>query len=148
MQIKVAREYDQAATLFCFSGEIRQLFTNLISNAVDAMMPNGGRFTIRIRRARGAKNPEQEGVLVTIADTGCGIPPETLPHIFEPFYTTKEATGTGLGLWVSAQILRKHQATVVVRSRVAAGARKSGTVFRIFFPANGVRAETMAEVVI
>ncbi len=148
MQIKVAREYDQEATLFCFAGEIRQLFTNLISNAVDAMLPNGGEFTIRIRRARAAKDRDQEGVLVTIADTGCGISEETLPHIFEPFYTTKEATGTGLGLWVSAQILRKHQATATVRSRTAASVGTTGTVFRIFFPANGVHAETMAEVVI
>ena len=148
MQIKVMREYDADASLFCFSGEIRQLFTNLISNAVDAMMPNGGQFTIRIRRAHAAKELEEDGVLVTIADTGCGIPAETLPHIFEPFYTTKEATGTGLGLWVSAQILRKHQAKVTVRSRVAGQGGGTGTVFRIFFPVNGVRTEAMSEVVI
>lgn len=148
MQIKVMREYDADASLFCFSGEIRQLFTNLISNAVDSMMPNGGQFTIRIRRAHAVKEPEQDGVLVTIADTGCGIPAETLPHIFEPFYTTKEATGTGLGLWVSAQILRKHQAKIAVRSRVVGQGGGTGTVFRIFFPADGVRAEAMQEVVI
>ena len=148
MQIKVVREYDADASLFCFSGEIRQLFTNLISNGVDAMMPNGGRLTIRIRRTRTAMKSEHEGVLVTIADTGCGIPAETLPHIFEPFYTTKEATGTGLGLWVSAQILRKHQAQVAVRSRSTAQEGGTGTVFRIFFPANGVREETGQEVVI
>jgi PAS domain S-box-containing protein len=148
MQIKVMREYDAEASLFCFSGEIRQLFTNLVSNAVDAMMPNGGQFTIRIRRTCAVRDPEEEGVLVTIADTGCGIPAETLPHIFEPFYTTKEATGTGLGLWVSAQILRKHHAKVAVRSRAAARGGETGTVFRIFFPANGARSETMSEVVI
>jgi signal transduction histidine kinase len=145
MQIKVNRDYDADASLFCFSGEIRQLLTNLVSNGVDAMMPNGGQFTIRIRRARGVKRPEQEGVLVTIADTGYGIPADTLPHIFEPFYTTKEATGTGLGLWVSAQILRKHQAKVAVRSCTGEGGRPSGTVFRVFFPADGVRLEALAE---
>ena len=86
--------------------------------------------------------------MVTIADTGCGISAETLPHIFEPFYTTKEATGTGLGLWVSAQILRKHQAKIAVRSRAAGQGGSTGTVFRIFFPANGARAEAVSEVVI
>lgn len=145
MQIKIERDYDPDATLYCFSGEIRQLFANLISNALDAMMPEGGAFTIRIRKANSVKDPGVEGVLVTIGDTGCGIPRETLPHIFEPFYTTKEATGTGLGLWVSAQILQKHRATVTVRSRIAGHAGVTGTVFRIFFPANGVRTEALRE---
>ena len=146
MQIKVNRDYDPEATLYCFSGEIRQLFTNLISNAVDAMMPDGGEFTIRIRKSRAAKDPEQMGVVITLADTGCGIPEETLPHIFEPFYTTKEATGTGLGLWVSAQILRKHQALVTVRSRTAGQGLRRGTVFRVFFPADGVHSEVPVQV--
>lgn len=141
MQIKVTREYDAEAQLFCFSGEIRQLFTNLISNAVDAMMPDGGQVTIRIRKGRGGNDRELEGVVVTLADTGSGIPPETLPHIFEPFYTTKEATGTGLGLWVSTQILRKHEAQLRVRSRTRTEGGVSGTVFRVFFPANGARSE-------
>ena len=132
MQIQVERDYDPDATLFCFAGEIRQIFTNLIMNAVDAMLPDGGRFVVRIRRSQSAKDPSQRGVRVTLADTGCGISSEILPHIFEPFYTTKDATGTGLGLWVSAQILRKHGATVTVRSCTVAGS--SGTVFRIFFP--------------
>lgn len=145
MQIQVTREYDSEATLYCFAGEIRQMFTNLISNAVDAMMPDGGAFTIRIRRANSVTEPRQEGVLVTIGDTGCGIAKDTLPHIFEAFYTTKEATGTGLGLWVSAQILQKHEAKVMVRSRTAGGAGVPGTVFRIFFPSNGVRTEALTE---
>lgn len=147
MQVNVMREYEPDTTLFCFSGEIRQLFTNLVSNAVDAMMPNGGRLTIRIRRMRTVNHGEREGLVVTIADMGGGISTDTLPHIFEPFYTTKEATGTGLGLWVSAQILRKHQARVAVRSRTAAEGGVSGTVFRIFFPADGVHSGTPPEAV-
>lgn len=137
LQIKVVREYDEANTLFCFAGEVRQLFTNLVTNAVDAMMPKGGRLIVRIRAAHSSKDPEQCGMLVTIADTGCGIDGERLPHIFEPFYTTKEATGTGLGLWVSAQILRKHRAAIRVRSYPASpqgNGKIQGTVFRIFFP--------------
>ncbi len=137
LQIKVVREYDDAATLFCFAGEVRQIFTNLVTNAVDAMMPRGGQLTVRIRPACSQREPGRRGMLVTIADTGCGIERDHLPHIFEPFYTTKDATGTGLGLWVSAQILRKHQAAISIRSSPANGQGKgktSGTVFRIFFP--------------
>ncbi|ACO34017.1 MULTISPECIES: ATP-binding protein [Acidobacterium] len=137
LQIKVIREYEDTVPLFCFAGEVRQIFTNLVTNAVDAMMPGGGHLTVRIRPARSQREPGQRGVLVTIADTGCGIDGDHLPHIFEPFYTTKDATGTGLGLWVSAQILRKHQAAVALRSFAAKGDRNNratGTVFRIFFP--------------
>ena len=65
--------------------------------------------------------------------------PAVQRRIFEPFFTTKEATGTGLGLWVSAEILNKHRATTQVRSRVPSfRGDTSGTVFSIFFPANGV----------
>jgi signal transduction histidine kinase len=60
-------------------------------------------------------------------------------RIFEPFFTTKEATGTGLGLWVSAEILAKHSATVRVRSRTAEKGKPSGTVFMVFFPADGLQ---------
>jgi PAS domain S-box-containing protein len=137
LQIKVIREYEDTAPLFCFAGEVRQIFTNLVTNAVDAMMPGGGFLTVRIRGAHSLREPGQCGLLVTIADTGCGIARDHLAHIFEPFYTTKDATGTGLGLWVSAQILRKHQASLALRSFTAAGDRNgrvSGTVFRIFFP--------------
>jgi signal transduction histidine kinase len=61
-------------------------------------------------------------------------------RIFEPFFTTKESTGTGLGLWVSGEILAKHHATVRVASRAAeeANGRQSGTVFMIFFPEDGI----------
>jgi PAS domain S-box-containing protein len=137
LQIKVDRQYEASATLFCFAGELRQLFTNLVSNAVDAMMPGGGRLTLRIRTAKSPGDGQLSGIRVTIADTGCGIDADSLRRIFEPFYTTKDATGTGLGLWVSAEILRKHQATIAVRSRAAVGGstrERSGTVFSIFFP--------------
>lgn len=130
LQIQVQREYKSPAVLFCFSGELRQLFNNLVANAVDAMTPGGGRLRIRIRS-------HAEGMVVTLADTGCGITPDQRKRIFEPFYTTKEATGTGLGLWVSAQIVRKHKATIRLRSSAQTtevGSRSTGTVFRIFFP--------------
>lgn len=129
LQIIVLREY-QPAMLYCFAGEVRQFFNNLVANAVDAMTPHGGRLRIRIRR-------QANRVVVTLADMGCGIAQHELARIFEPFYTTKEATGTGLGLWVSAQIARKHKAVIRVRSRVQQSELepiRTGTVFRITFP--------------
>jgi len=140
--VTVERSYPQDLPLFCFAGELRQLFANLITNALDAMTPEGGRLCVR---ARAVCRDGAGGVRVTVADTGCGISPEALRHIFEPFFTTKDATGTGLGLWVSDQIIRKHQGRVRIRSR-ASGAR-TGTVFTVFFPAKGAEgadAESLA----
>ncbi len=135
LRIDVIRKMDESAILFAFTGELRQLFANLVSNALDAM-PQGGRLSLRLRSGHRDNNP---GLWVTVADTGMGMPESVRRRIFEPFFTTKEATGTGLGLWVSEEILGKHHGTMRVRSReaVAPGAR-SGTVFRIFFPFNGV----------
>lgn len=134
MQVQVCRRYAPNVQLYCFAGELRQLFTNLIGNAIDAMTPGGGRLSLRVRYARSPSNPGQEGVRVTVADTGVGIGREVQHHIFEPFFTTKEATGTGLGLWVSAEIIAKHQGVIRLRSREHVDGRPSGTVFSVFFP--------------
>ncbi len=135
-QIQVVRAYDEKAELHSFGGELRQLFANLIGNALDAM-PHGGTITLRVHRGKDWGRTGQFGVHVVIADTGCGMTPAVRQRIFEPFYTTKEATGTGLGLWVSAEIVEKHHGRVRVRSRAAVGngtGQKSGTVFLLFFP--------------
>ncbi len=134
-RVEVRRRADQDVKLFAFAGELRQLFANLIGNAVDAM-PRGGRLHVRVRPAL---KDGQRGVCVTVADTGVGMTEAVRRRIFEPFFTTKEATGTGLGLWVSDEILKKHRGTIVVRSRVAGPLHASaGTVFRVFFPLDGV----------
>jgi signal transduction histidine kinase len=137
VQVELDREYESDLPLFCFAGELRQLFANLVTNALDAMTPGGGRLIVR---ARAAQQDGVAGVRVSVADTGSGINAEAKRHIFEPFFTTKEATGTGLGLWVSEQIIRKHHGMVRVRSS-ATGA--TGTVFSVFFPATGIDAEGM-----
>jgi signal transduction histidine kinase/HAMP domain-containing protein len=118
--------------IFGFSGELRQLFANLIGNAIDAM-PHGGPLWLRAHRGhgRGIQGEVGEGVYVLIADSGSGMSEATRERIFEAFFTTKEVTGTGLGLWICEEILRKHNATVRVRSRQAA---PSGTGFLMFFP--------------
>jgi PAS domain S-box-containing protein len=136
LQVDLHRDYDRSLQLFSFAGELRQLFANLIGNALDAMTPEGGRLVVR---SHAATLNGVRGIRISVADTGCGITQDARRHIFEPFFTTKEATGTGLGLWVSEQIIRKHHGSVRVRSRVTG---RTGTVFSIFFPAAGVDAET------
>jgi signal transduction histidine kinase len=115
-----------------YESEIRQVIANLIGNATDALVEKGRLFL----RATPATHPVTgvSGVAVTVADTGSGIEPESLPKIFEPFFTTKGHTGTGLGLWVSLEIVERHEGTLRVRSRRASPGRASGTVFRLFLP--------------
>ncbi len=138
LDLRVERDYDSELTLFCFAGEIRQVFANLVGNAIDASSA-GGRLLVRARRSRDWKNPAQTGIRFAVADTGAGMEPEIREHIFEAFFTTKEVTGTGLGLWVSHEIILKHHGLVRVRSRVPNHASDTiqaaiGTVFEIFIP--------------
>jgi PAS domain S-box-containing protein len=138
LDLHVERDYDAGLTLFCFAGEIRQVFANLVGNSIDASSI-AGRIVVRARRSRDWRNPEQSGIRFTVADTGAGMEPDVREHIFEAFFTTKEVTGTGLGLWVSREIVLKHHGTVRVRSRSATPAdgptrTDSGTVFEVFIP--------------
>lgn len=133
LNIQVEREYDPEMDLFCFAGELRQVFANLVGNAIDATS-SGGRLRVRARRSRSWQAPAQTGVRFTLADTGAGMEPAVRERIFEAFFTTKEVTGTGLGLWVSHEIIVKHRGLVHVRSRTAAQGKNSGTVFQIFIP--------------
>ncbi len=138
LQIEVSLEAGPDVDLFCFSGELRQLFANLIGNSIDAM-GHGGHLWISARRSRSWVDGAA-GIRVFVADNGSGMAKATRARIFEPFFTTKEATGTGLGLWVSSEIIVKHNATVrlVSRPAKAANGRQSGTVFMLFFPQDGI----------
>jgi PAS domain S-box-containing protein len=133
LNIQLERQYDPNMDLFCFAGEIRQVFANLVANSVDATS-TGGRLLVRAHRSHNWENPSQPGVRFTVADTGSGMDPEVREHAFEAFFTTKEVTGTGLGLWVSIGIVRKHHGLMRVRSRTAAQGKSSGTVFQFFIP--------------
>jgi signal transduction histidine kinase len=129
-QIRVVRRYRGNSEISGYAGEVRQLLTNFLVNAVDAM-DNGGALRVRIRAGlRWADG--QEGVRITLADDGSGIPHQSLPLIFEPFYTTKKDAGTGLGLWISRGIVEKHGGSIRVRSQVTGHRR--GTAFSIFLP--------------
>jgi PAS domain S-box-containing protein len=132
--IHVTRRYRSSGPISGYSGELRQLLANLLTNAVDAMAEGG---SLQVRVAAGRDWPTgRAGVRITVADTGSGIPRDQLRQIFEPFYTTKKDTGTGLGLWVSRGIVQKHGGSIRVRSRAdgRTTARTTGTVFSIFLP--------------
>ncbi|MGA8044037.1 MAG: ATP-binding protein [Terracidiphilus sp.] len=131
--IVLERTYDPALDLYCFAGEVRQVIANLLVNAMDAM-PGGGRLRVRAKQSRNWAEPGLEGVRITVADTGIGMDAEVRARIFEAFFTTKDVTGTGLGLWVSQEIIVKHHGLVHVRSRTAEGGKSPGTVFQLFFP--------------
>lgn len=142
LQVEVCFHYAQNVQLFCFAGELRQLFANLVGNALDAMTPGGGRLCLRVRYAQSLTHPDEAGVRITVADTGSGMTREVQRHIFEPFFTTKEATGTGLGLWVSAEIIKKHDGCIRVRSRARTeNGNAAGTVFAVYFPLRPDAAE-------
>jgi signal transduction histidine kinase len=117
--------------VICIEGEIRQTFANLIGNAIDAMMRDGGRLLLRSRPATDWKTG-RKGSRMTFADTGPGIEADVQERIFDPFFTTKGALGNGLGLWITQEIITRHQGKIRLRS--AAGKPRSGTVFTLFLP--------------
>jgi PAS domain S-box-containing protein len=131
LRVEVTRRYRSDVELFCLSGALRQVFANLITNALDALN-GGGHLMIRAERSHSWQDG-QSGVRVVVADTGSGMPETVRRRIFEPFFTTKLATGTGLGLWVTQDIMGKHHGSITVRSRA-----EIGTVFMLFFPDYGV----------
>jgi len=112
-------------------GEFRQVLSNLLANSLDACK-EGDAICVRVRAAVSPYTPALGGVRIAVADTGCGIHPEHMERIFEPFYTTKKDTGTGLGLWVSRELIEKRGGSLNVRSSVSG--RRSGTVFSLFLP--------------
>lgn len=133
--IVVEREFDDCRPIVAVGGELRQLILNLIANAVDAI-GIGGKLKIRVADTHQYSNGMRAGIRLTIADSGSGIEAEVRKTLFEPFVTTKPDTGTGLGLWVSSEIVRKHNGTIQVKSRAKGPYR--GTVFSIFLPSSSI----------
>jgi signal transduction histidine kinase len=127
--IIIDRDRTKSIQVLGVAGELRQVFSNLIVNSVDAV-DRGGR--IMIRTSECTMRNGQPGVLVTFADNGKGIDSSSKSHIFEPLYTTKGSVGTGLGLWVSKEIIDKHRGTIRMRSSTREP--KRGTAFGIFIP--------------
>ncbi|MFZ0663410.1 MAG: PAS domain-containing protein [Acidobacteriaceae bacterium] len=139
-EIQVEPRLRARALLNCFDGEIRQVLNNLIGNAIEAM---GGGGRLRVRSREGTQwRSGRKGLVLTVADTGHGIDRENLTKVFEPFFSTKKAGGTGLGLWVSQEIVVRHLGSLRVRSSKRVG--RSGTVFMLFLPFDGVTREKAA----
>jgi PAS domain S-box-containing protein len=128
--VHVRREYSGSTQMVGIPGEIRQVVSNLLANAVDALPSKPGMLRLRIRGIANWKG-RGKAVRITIADNGIGIPREFRKHIFEPFFTTKQHTGTGLGLWLTKSIVGKHQGTIRFAS---SNVRKTGTVFVLTLP--------------
>jgi signal transduction histidine kinase len=128
--IKVVREYDENLPKICaYGSELNQIWTNLISNAIEAMH---GKGELRVRTAR-----ELDRVLVEVGDNGPGIPPDVLPHIYEPFFTTKGVgEGTGLGLDAVCRIIRNHHGEIRVSSH------PGDTRFQVYLPVTQPKAQS------
>jgi PAS domain S-box-containing protein len=109
-------------------GEMLQVFSNIIANAVDAM-PQGGSLKVSTRKLMGSTG---DGIQIAIRDSGTGIRQEHLEKIFEPFFTTKGNLGTGIGLWVARQLVERRGGQISVASSIEPG--KSGTAITIFIP--------------
>jgi PAS domain S-box-containing protein len=131
MEIGVETKVDGERPISCMLSETQQIFANLIANAIEAMDQNG-RLVTRIRPSRDWRDRTTRGMRVTICDTGAGVDRATVGRMFEPFFTTKTETGTGLGLWVVAQLLERHKGSVRVWSSQRPGI--SGTAFSVFLP--------------
>lgn len=137
--IDVHRAYHPAQPLTMRKGELTQLFSNLVANAIDAM-PQGGDLSVSV-------GPEGDspakGVCVQMVDTGTGISSDLLEKIFEPFFTTKEQRGTGIGLWLSRQFVEGHRGSIAVTSNT--DVENHGTTFRISLPyENGLTQDAAA----
>ena len=132
--VMIERRDRSRISIVCLESEIRQVLNNLVRNALDSMHGQGGTLKIRTRDVTHATSATP-GLVVTIADQGTGMATETTANIYKPFFTTKGIAGTGLGLWISSEIVLRHGGSLRVRSSQKPG--KSGTVFQLFLPAQG-----------
>ena len=128
--VRVEKRKRAKQPLRCLDGEIAQVLNELISNAL-AAMPTGGRLQVRSRESLDRKTGRR-GLVLTIADDGTGIAAEDRARIFDAFFSTKGIGGIGLGLWISTEIVRRHQGKLRIRS--SRSERLHGTVAAVFLP--------------
>jgi signal transduction histidine kinase len=134
--IRVAFECQPTLTIYGYPGQLGQVFGNLVRNAAEAAPPDS-EVSVRVRPGhRGGK----QGTRVTIHDRGYGIPEPVQKLLFDPFFTTKELRGSGLGLWVSRNLVMKHNGTI--RFRSSTRPQHSGTTFEVFLPVGGLTPES------
>ena len=134
-QIELRTRFAGSRCVLVLPGEMRQAFGNLVSNAMDSLEGRGGKLRVGCADAIDYLTG-RKGVRFLFSDTGCGIPRETLSKIFDAFFTTKEMKGSGIGLWLTAEIIAKRGGRIRVRSRTDGPYR--GSLFDIFLPEHDV----------
>jgi PAS domain S-box-containing protein len=127
-RITVTTDFQSAARVTGFAGELRQVFENLVENAIDAVHP-GGAIRVRVQEV-GLSGTKR--LVASVCDNGSGIAPTARKKLFEPFFTTKKARGSGVGLWVSRGIVHKHGGSIRVRS--SQEPERHGSVFTVVLP--------------
>jgi PAS domain S-box-containing protein len=128
--IVLDKKYLTEGSIIGFPSELKQVFLNLVGNAIQAM-PAGGRLRVRVADCFNG-NGRERGVRVSVCDTGSGVKPEDAKRLFEPFFTTKSTKGTGLGLWISKGIVQKYDGAIQFRSLRLNG--RNATCFSVFLP--------------
>jgi signal transduction histidine kinase len=130
-EIRLETDIAGDLTVEGFPAELRQVFTNLVVNAVEAAGPKG-RIRIRMEHAD-AGELQGAGAIIEVADSGPGIPADTAKNLFQPFFTTKGVQGTGLGLWVSMGIVQKHGGAITLVKSTEP--ELAGACIQVFLPA-------------
>jgi PAS domain S-box-containing protein len=127
--LTIEQQIEPGLTVITLQGELKQILSNLVSNAIDASRDNG-KIVIRARSSQHSR-AGRAGVRISIADYGIGIPDQDKEKLFTPFFTTKTAVGTGLGLWITKELLEKSGGYIRFRSRQG---QKTGTVMSFLVP--------------
>ena len=134
--IKLVREVSDVPAIVCDAGQISQVCLNLLTNARDAMLPDGGTVTVKVKQ-------DADDIVIAFSDTGGGVPDHIMEKLFEPFVTTKgplgggDVSGTGLGLSVSYGVVKNHGGTIEVETEEG-----KGSTFAVRLPTSGGEAQS------
>jgi signal transduction histidine kinase len=132
--LQIVRDWKDKVTVYAFPAQLRQVFSNLIRNAIEASA-RGAEIRIRISRRTLHRKPTECGARITVADKGVGIASQNLHKVFDAFFTTKDLKGTGVGLWLSSTIVQEHRGRIQLRSSTQA--ERSGTCVSVLLPEGG-----------
>ncbi len=137
-QLTLHKEWSYGICVEGFPAQLRQVFSNIVRNAIDASK-KCGEIRIRISHSFLGQDAREPGARVTVADRGSGIPRRNISKVFDAFFTTKELKGTGVGLWLSSNIVQEHRGRIQLRSTTSPPI--SGTSVSVLLPAKRERAE-------
>ncbi|MGC2694379.1 MAG: HAMP domain-containing sensor histidine kinase [Candidatus Angelobacter sp.] len=137
--VTVERRYEFHETIQADPGAVRQVFANIILNALECAPKQAGKLTIHTRASRPVNGNDVRGVRIIFVDNGPGIPQAYKKKVFQPLFSTKKGKGTGLGLWVTEKLIRKQHGGLHMRS--SNKRPLSGTCFSVFLPLNSDHAD-------